>query len=100
MTVEVTFDASNDHIQIKGELTSKTVEHALVQFTRECKSLSSWVIDFTQVSKVDSTAIALIIELKRDAMKKDRKISFIALPEALLTIARLSQVDGLLTETS
>jgi ABC-type transporter Mla MlaB component len=48
---------------------------------------------------VDSSAIALLIELKRNAQKKNKSISFIYLPSALLAIARLSQVDSLLTES-
>ena len=67
MTVEVSFDSKNKYIQVKGELTSETVMDALKQFSRECKSLPAWVIDFTLVSKVDSSAIALLIELKRNA---------------------------------
>lgn len=98
MSVEISFDSKNKYIQVKGELTSKTVMNALSQFKRECKSLPAWVIDFTSVSKVDSSAIALLIELKRNAQKKNKSISFIYLPSALLAIARLSQVDELLTE--
>jgi len=96
MTVEVSIDSKNRYIQVKGELTSRTVMDALNQFTRECKSLPAWTIDFTHVSKVDSSAIALLVELKRNAEKNQRQISFIYLPDALLSIARLSQVDELL----
>ena len=100
MTVDVSFDKSKQYIQVKGELTSATVMDALKQFTRECKSLSKWVIDFTHVTKVDSTAIAMLIELKRNALQKNKTISFIYLPSSLLTIARLSQLDDLLSEKS
>jgi len=96
MSVEVSFDQHNQYIQVKGELTSATVMDALKQFARECKERPKWVIDFTRVSKVDSTAIALLIELKRKARQKQREISFIYLPDSLLTIARLSQVEDLL----
>lgn len=97
MSVDISFDNKNKYIQVKGELTSKTVMNALSQFKRECKALPSWVIDFSSVSKVDSCAIALLIELKRNAQKNNKSISFIYLPSALLAIARLSQVDGMLT---
>lgn len=100
MGVEVSFDNSKNYIQVKGELTSLTVMDALSQFVRECKSLPGWIIDFTHVTKVDSTAIALMIELKRNALKKNKTISFIYLPAALLTIARLSQLEDLLTQNS
>ena len=97
MSVQVSFDSDKQYIRVKGELTTDTVMDALKQFTRECKALSRWVIDFTQVSKVDSSAIALLIELKRNALKNKKEISFIYLPSALLQIARLSQVEDMLT---
>ena len=100
MSIEVTCDSRNKYIQVKGELTHQTVMDALAQFRRECKSLPSWVIDFTHVTKVDSSAIALLIELKRNAEKNNKTISFIYLPNALMSIARLSEVDGLLMEST
>ncbi len=96
MTVQVSFDSGKQYIRVKGELTVATVMDALGQFKRECKTLPRWVIDFTQVSKVDSSAIALLIELKRNALKNKKNISFIYLPSSLLQIARLSQVEDLL----
>ncbi len=99
MSVEVSFDSNNQYIQVKGELVASTVMEALKQFTRECKAHPKWVIDLTRVSRVDSTAVALLIELKRNAARKHKEISFIYLPESLLTIARLSQVDELLTQS-
>lgn len=98
MGVEVIFDEDNQYIQIKGELMCDTVMHALQQLTRKGKSLSDWVIDFAGVVKVDSTAVALLIELKKGVQKSEKTVSFIHLPETLLTIARLSQVDALLSE--
>jgi ABC-type transporter Mla MlaB component len=97
MSVEISFDSKNYYIQVKGELVEATVMDALKQFARECQQHDEWVIDFTRVTRVDSTALALLIELKRNAASKKREISFIYLPEALLTIARLSQVEDLLT---
>lgn len=98
MDVEVSFDNKNQYIRVKGELTTKTVMDALRQFERECQAHPQWVIDLTQVSKVDSAAIALMIELKRQALIKNKSISFIYVPPSLLTIARLSQVENLLVD--
>lgn len=99
MGVAVAFDSNKESIQIQGELTSKTVMDALSQLHKVCENLPAWVIDFTAVTRVDSTAIALLIELKRNAQKHKKSISFISLPSALQAIARLSQVDGLLLES-
>jgi ABC-type transporter Mla MlaB component len=96
MAVEVSFDKANQYIQVKGELTMHTVMEALKRLQRECKALPRWVVDFTHVSKVDSSAIALLVELKRNAQINGKQVSFIYLPAALMSIARLSQVDGML----
>lgn len=99
MGVAVTLDSDKKSIEIQGELTSKTVMDALFQFQKVCENVPAWVIDFSAVTRVDSTAIALLIELKRNAQKRKKSISFISLPSALQAIARLSQVDGLLGES-
>jgi ABC-type transporter Mla MlaB component len=100
MTVEVSIDNDNQYLQVKGELICDTVMQALNQLTRQGKDLSSWVIDFTGVARVDSTAVALLIELKKFARETNKTISFIYLPESLLSIARLSQVESLITENN
>ena len=73
---------------------------ALAQFRKTCKPHPSWVVDLTRVTKVDSTAVALMIELRRNAAEKNKQVSFIYPPDALLTIARLSQVEDLLLSKS
>ena len=98
MTVEISVDQSNHYIQVSGELTSKTVMDALAQFKRECKALPQWVIDFTKVTRVDSTALAMLIELKRNAKSRKKTVSFIYLPQSLMTIAHLSQLEELISE--
>ena len=99
MGVEIDFDSKNHYIQIKGELVATTVMDALKQLVKECREHPEWVLDFTRVTRVDSTALALLIELKRKAASNQRKIQFIYLPESLLTIARLAQIDDLLNTT-
>ncbi len=99
MSAMLDIDSKNQYIRIQGDLTCGSVMEVLTQFHRECKSLASWTIDLTRVSKVDSSAIALLVELKRIAREQNRRISFIQLPPALMSIARLSQVDELLQET-
>lgn len=100
MAVEVSIDESNQYIRIKGELVCATVMQVLNQLTRQGKNLSRWVIDFTAVERVDSTSIALLIELKKYAKDNNKEISFIYLPDALLSIARLSQVESLIIQNN
>lgn len=57
--IEVRLDTDRQYIQVRGELTVHTVMNALDQFSKACRELPRWVIDFTHVSRVDSTAVAL-----------------------------------------
>lgn len=98
MGVEVQFDETNHYIQVKGELTNDTVMQALAEFARHCKALPRWVIDLTHVNRMDSSALALMIELRRNARRKNKEISFIYIPQPLLRMARLSQMEHLLQE--
>lgn len=100
MAVEVLIDESNQYIRVKGDLVCATVMQALNQLTRQGKNLSKWVIDFTGVERVDSTAVALLIELKKYAKNNNKVVSFIYLPDSLLSIAKLSQVESLITENN
>ena len=56
------------------------------------------VLDVTAVDAVDSAGLALLLEWIRQARTDGRAMSFTALPDKLLAIARLSGVDGLLTD--
>lgn len=98
MGIEVSFDKNNQYIQFKGELICTTVMEVLNQFTREAQNMAKWVIDLSKVSRVDSTSVALLIELKRNASEAGKPVSFISLPQSILTIARLSQVESLLVD--
>lgn len=100
MAVTISQDSKNRYIQIGGELVMETVMDALKQLIKLCRDLPEWTLDFTQVERVDSSAIALLIEIKRQARLKNKKVSFIYLPDTLLKIASLSQVDGLLAGKS
>lgn len=58
---------------------------------------SAIAVNLKGVSRVDSAGLALLLEWLRQARVGRRAMTFTALPEKLLAIARLSGVDGLLT---
>ncbi len=100
MSLDISFDQVNDSLHFQGELTSQNVMSALNRLIKEYSHLGNWVIDFSNVSKVDSTAVALLIELKKFAREKNKPVSFLHLPTSLMTIARLSQLEDFLIESS
>ncbi|MEQ1800332.1 MAG: STAS domain-containing protein [Gammaproteobacteria bacterium] len=55
-------------------------------------------VNLGDVTRVDSAGLALLLEWLREARTAGRTLRFAALPDKLLAIARLSGVDGLLSE--
>ncbi len=53
-------------------------------------------IDLGAVQHVDSAAVALLLALKREAQARNAALAFINVPSALVSLANLYGVDGLL----
>ena len=53
-------------------------------------------IDLGEVSELDSALLALVLAWLRDARAAKRELTFVNLPEALQTLARLYGVEELL----
>jgi phospholipid transport system transporter-binding protein len=82
---------------IKGELNMQTVPavaesaHALLaQLTGEVS------VDLSEVSRADSAALVLLIDLQRLARRQGYAIRFRHLPEQLSQILHLSELDDIL----
>ncbi len=54
------------------------------------------IIDFEKVPRVDSAGLALLLEWVEWARNNDASIQFRNVPDALIRIAKLSNVDDLL----
>jgi len=82
---------------LKGVLNMQTVP----ALEREAQSLLDGVegevcIDFSGVKHADSSGLALLIELQRLARRLGSTVSFVHLPEQLLQIARVSELQDIL----
>jgi phospholipid transport system transporter-binding protein len=53
-------------------------------------------VDLGEVNEMDSALLAVLLAWLRDARSRDKKLSFVNLPESLRTIAQLYGVDRLL----
>lgn len=53
-------------------------------------------VDLAGVTEVDSTAVSLLLEWQRDALRNGRRIEFLNLPGNLTSLARLYGVIELL----
>ena len=56
-------------------------------------------VDLAEVNEMDSALLAVLLAWLRDARSREKKISFVNLPESLRTIAQLYGVDRLLPTT-
>jgi phospholipid transport system transporter-binding protein len=52
-------------------------------------------IDLGNVTDVDSAGLALLIEWIRSARTRGKRLVFLNLPEKLLALARMSEIDSL-----
>jgi len=53
-------------------------------------------VDLAEVNEMDSALLAVLLAWLRDARGRDKKLSFVNLPESLRTIAQLYGVDRLI----
>ena len=53
-------------------------------------------VDLAAVAEVDSSAVSLLLEWRREAERSGRSIRFVNLPDNLKSLAALYGVDGLI----
>ena len=86
-------------IVVTGELTFATARDArqLGVMVLEASSARSLAIDCSGVTRADSAGLAVLLDWLAWGRRKSRAISLQNLPAALVAIARISEVDGLLS---
>ncbi len=87
----------NGQLAIEGELSKVTVP----TIWRETKGLvqaatQNLVIDLKEVTRTDSAGLAMLLELMTLARKKELQIHFRNLPAQLWTIAKISDLEGII----
>lgn len=86
------------HYALQGALTLATVA-GLREQGREAFGSGSGaiVVDMSRVERADSGGLALLVDWLAWAQAAHRELKFTALPAALLALARVSDVENLLT---
>ncbi len=87
---------NNEKWNVEGELTFSTVSSLLKQSKSFWKEIEKIDVDFSNVTKADSAALALLLEWKRFANKHDKSISFSSLPRQLLNLIKISHLGEML----
>lgn len=83
-------------VLVSGRLTFATATKALEISKRLFANHSELEIDLGDVSACDSAGLAILIEWLSQAKADGRSIVFRNIPEQLLAIARISEVEDLL----
>jgi phospholipid transport system transporter-binding protein len=80
-----------DTLHLEGPVTMETVPALLIEARAACRSGATRV-DFATVTEADSAAIALALELKRDAAERQAALAFLNLPPGLHKLVELYDV--------
>jgi phospholipid transport system transporter-binding protein len=94
-------EPSPGRIVVTGELTFASARDArqLGVQVLESSRAERIVIDCKDVSRADSAGLAVLLDWLAWGRRKSRAVSLENLPASLVAIARISEVDGLLSAT-
>ena len=79
-------------LALEGALSFETLPTVLVQsagYAARTDLPDRLTIDFANITGVDSSAVALLLEWRRQAQQKQKTLVFVNLPANLLALARL-----------
>ncbi len=90
------------HVALTGELTFANARDARQQglLVLEASRSDRIVVDCAGLRRADSAGLAVLLDWLAWGRRKSRAVSLVNLPESLLAIARISEVDQLLGEAS
>ncbi len=97
MSDSVSINAENGRFVVSGELNVRSVPGLLNQTQGLFKGGDGAIdIDLQQVSRADSSGIAILLEWMRTARRGNRPIHFHNVPPQLQAIAKVSGLDQIL----
>lgn len=91
--------ASAEVLALTGALSFETLPGVLAeseQYTARTDLPDRLTIDFSGITGVDSSAVALLLEWRRQARRLGKRLEFVNLPPNLLELARLYGVAELI----
>jgi len=95
-------EGTSGRVTVTGELTFASARDArqLGVLVLEGSRAERIVIDCSGVKRADSAGLAVLLDWLAWGRRKTRPISLENLPASLVAIAKISEVDGLLTATA
>lgn len=88
---------NEDRCTIEGPVTADNVLSLLAQGAQQL-TRPRMTVDFSGVTEVDSTALSLLLEWRREAIRNGREVRFRNLPASMKSLAELYGVTELLGE--
>ncbi len=91
--------AAAEVLRLEGPLSFETLPKVLEQsdaFEARADLPDKLTIDFSGITEVDSSAVALLLEWRRRAIARGRALAFVNLPANLLALAELYGVTELI----
>jgi phospholipid transport system transporter-binding protein len=89
----INISAENNTWKLRGNLVVDKANAVLAESLLLPMDDTELVVDFAAVNTVDTTALALVLAWKRRAKDEFSKISFINMPDNLLSLASLYGVQ-------
>ncbi|NIM26611.1 MAG: STAS domain-containing protein [Gammaproteobacteria bacterium] len=81
---------------VSGPMTFDTVTELWRQSEHMFEDNTVLEIDLAQVTRTDSAGLSLLVEWMRGASRQSGRVEFLNLPDQMLALARVSNVEHLL----
>jgi phospholipid transport system transporter-binding protein len=92
-------EASSEVLALEGALSFETLPRVLAEsqaFSARPDIPDRLTFDFSAITSVDSSAVALLLEWRREAARRGKGLYFVNLPANLLALADLYGVTALI----
>ncbi len=90
---------ADEVLALKGDLSYETIPGVLaesVEYAERSDLPERLTIDFAAITGVDSSAVALLLEWRRQALRRGKTLIFANLPANLMALAELYGVAELI----
>ncbi len=85
--------------EVNGELTFTSLDKDTLQSIQVSDNVSELIVNLGQVTKIDSAALALMVELMIIAKQHNKKLSIQNVPKQLAALAKLTGLDEVIPLT-
>ncbi|MGQ7842989.1 STAS domain-containing protein [Granulosicoccus sp. 3-233] len=93
MSDSFAIEQTGERCLITGVLDFTTASQALDNLGELVASNAQLQLDFSQVGRCNSAALALLIELRAIARQQGHQVSFTDVPDGIRQLAKVCQVD-------